>query len=207
MAGDNVAGKPADKAAENALDPNVQAGLAAESWTNQLINTFPYIDKDKDGFISENEMEVFPGGEARQKFLDNYEAMQMPASFNTSMARTFGGKEGVALSDLEEIKARAKTIPLELRLNSEVESVFARNFSGHELRHGRFRHLSSSIGLKPDDKQVFDYVEKNWRSYKKDIGNQLNHDEAIIPRDLPQKVKEQNARLEERFRIVRQLAK
>lgn len=204
MAGDSTA---RNSGLETRSDQNEKTGLAAELWSKGFIDCFPSIDKDKDGFITRKEMESTPDSTAKQKFLDNFADLQLPVSIGTAFSRTIGGKEGVALSDLEEIRERAKSIPLELRLNARVEDALSRNFSGHELRHGRFRQLNNAAGLNPDDKQVFDYVEKNWRNYKTDIGNQLNRDEAIIPRALPQKVREQNARLEERFRIVRQLAK
>lgn len=188
-------------------DEHSRLALAAEAWATPVLNSFPAIDKDRDGFITRKEMEDFPGGSEKQKFLDNYEALQLPASFGTSLARGFGGKEGVAISDLNEVRERAKAIPEELRLTGKVQETIGKYYSGHELRAGRFRSLADSSSIKPEDKPVFDYVNKNWREFKHDIGNQLNRDEAIIPSRLGERVSAHQRQLEERFKIVRMLGR
>lgn len=200
----------ADRSGEGirpAVEENSRLALAAEVWVTPVLNSFPAIDKDRDGFITRKEMEDFPGGSEKQKFLDNYEALQLPASFATSLSRGIGGKEGVAISDLNEVRERAKAIPEELRLTGRVQDTISRYYSGHELRAGRFRALAESSSVKPEDKPVFDYVKTNWREFKHDIGNQLNRDEAIIPSRLGEKVNAHQRQLEERFKIVRMVGR
>lgn len=188
-------------------DEYSRLALAAEAWATPLLNSFSAIDKDSNGFVTRKEMEDFPGGSEKQKFLDNYEALQLPASLGTSLARGFGGKEGVTVSDLNEVRERAKAIPEELRLNGSVQETIGKYYSGHELRAGRFRQLADSTAIKSEDKPVFDYVRKNWREFKHDIGNQLNRDEAIIPSRLGERVSAHQRQLEERFKIVRMLGR
>jgi|AGTN01.2.fsa_nt_gi hypothetical protein len=197
-----------------------QNAAEVSRWANNLLRdeVFTRIDKNKDGYVNSQEIagdELERSMQTRKDLSvlsNNEKELAVAPELSVTFDRWWNSNTGVTREDLKELARRAKDLPRQMDLASRVEPVFMKHFDSFRggntgLRRGRMESVLNSPWLTAEEKQVFKYIRDNWRDFKHDIGNQLNHDEAILPIEIHRNVESHMRRLRTEFEIVNKLGR